>query len=432
MQQGMNQAQQQQGAQKSYVYNGALHLKNEGNTQIKAEKYKEALESYDRAIENLRPHAGDDVRTLRLALLSNAALCQLKLKNYRKGLDVCEEALTINPKAVKPLYRRGLAYEGMGDFSQALLDVKNASAISPDDKAVTMELERLRKICKEKGIKEDEIKAKVKEPVAAAASSSSSATGAPTAFTPGGSASSTMAMPGDDDMAKAMDSMAKNPEMLNQASQMMKNMSPEDIARMCPGQDPEMMKQSLKMMEENPDMIKQSMEAMKAMPEDERRKMLETAKSKRAGGMGGAGGPDMNAAFEEMSKNPEMMNQAMNMMSSMKPEDMQKMQEMMAGADGDPSKAMDMMSENPDMLDQAAKMMQNMNPDDLAKMMPGSDPNQAKMLSKLMPYLPYLLKCMKIFGYCRRGFKTMFSPKGRIAIAVVVLAAAAAQHYNST
>merc|ERR1719149_581890 len=126
----MGQAQGQMSAQKQYVYNGALHLKNEGNKEIKNEAYSKALESYDRAIENLRPHVGDDVKTLRLALLSNAALCNLKLSNFKKALDVCEEALKIDAKAVKPLYRRGLAQEGMGDFSEALLDVKTASSLS--------------------------------------------------------------------------------------------------------------------------------------------------------------------------------------------------------------------------------------------------------------------------------------------------------------
>merc|ERR1719253_2403012 len=91
MQAQMNQAKSQMGAQKQYVYNGAMHLKNEGNTQIKAGAYAKALESYDRAIENLRPHSGDDVKVLRLALLSNAALCNLKLSNFKKALDVCEE-----------------------------------------------------------------------------------------------------------------------------------------------------------------------------------------------------------------------------------------------------------------------------------------------------------------------------------------------------
>merc|ERR1719443_2271326 len=71
MRAGMTQAQSQMGAQKQYVYNGALHLKTEGNNAIKEEKYSQALESYERAIENLRPHAGEDVKVLRLQLLSN-------------------------------------------------------------------------------------------------------------------------------------------------------------------------------------------------------------------------------------------------------------------------------------------------------------------------------------------------------------------------
>merc|ERR1719326_2799055 len=84
MKAGMSQAQNQMGAQKQYVMNGALHLKKEGNEHIQNQEYTKALEAYDRAIENLRPHIGDDVKTLRLQLLSNAALCHLKNKNFRK------------------------------------------------------------------------------------------------------------------------------------------------------------------------------------------------------------------------------------------------------------------------------------------------------------------------------------------------------------
>merc|ERR1719253_506505 len=71
MQAQMNQAKSQMGAQKQYVYNGALHLKNEGNTHIKNEEFSKALEAYDRAIENLRPHSGSDVNTLKVQLMSN-------------------------------------------------------------------------------------------------------------------------------------------------------------------------------------------------------------------------------------------------------------------------------------------------------------------------------------------------------------------------
>jgi len=487
MRAGMNQAQNQMGAQKQYVYNGALHLKNEGNNCIKKEEYSKALESYDRAIENLRPHSGDDVKTLRLQLLSNAALCHLKGKTFRKALEVCDEALKLDPKAFKPLYRRGLAHEGMGDVSQALSDVKTASSLSPEDKAITAELTRLRKIAEEKGIKEEDLKPK--EPPAASSSPTSSAsTGAPKSFSPGGSTSSSTASPSMSgrDMSQAMDEISKNPEMLTQAAEMMKNMSPEDISRMMPGADPEAVKQSM----QNPDMFKNAMEKLKAMPEDDRKRMLESASSMQKNGMPDMSKGDLSSmssvfenpdmmqhvaemaksqegvdpeqadmmrkAAEQIQQNPELGKQMSEMIKNMPPEQMQKMMEMSAamkgrgkgqgggGGDGgpvDPMAAMndpaayDQFLNDPQMMKAAEDMMKSMSPETLASMAKSSGidmgEGQAKMLGKMMPYMPYLLKCMRAFGYVRRGFKTIFSSKGKVLIAFVVLTAAVVQHCNS-
>jgi len=145
---GMSQAQRQMGARKDYNYRGALSIKEEGNKCIKEAKYKEALELYDRALENLKPHAGDDVKQLRLQLLLNAGLCYLKTADYNKSIDTCNEALTIQPKSVKAVCRRGLAKEQQGKLVEALTDVKQANEISPDDKTVKADLERIQKVAK--------------------------------------------------------------------------------------------------------------------------------------------------------------------------------------------------------------------------------------------------------------------------------------------
>lgn len=50
----------------------------------------------------------------------------------------------------------------------------------------------------------------------------------------------------------------------------------------------------------------------------------------------------------------------------------------------------------------------------------------AKMISRVMPYM---LKLMKLWGYIKSMFQAMFSPRGRIVLAVVVLLVAVGQHY---
>lgn len=455
MRQGMAQAQGQMSAQKQYVYNGALTIKSASNDHIKNGKYSEALEGYDRAIENLRPHTGgDEVKTLQLQLLSNAALCHLKLKNFEKAMSTCEDALKLDPRAVKPTFRRGLAHEGLGDLSQALLDVKLASSLSPEDKTVLAELTRIRGLCLEKGINEDELKPKeVPKPAASSAKS----------FGPGPGAGAGGATP---DMKEAMDAFAKNPEMMETASEMMKNMSEEDIAKMMPGVDPSMVKSQLS----NPGMMKGAMEQLKSMPEEDRKKMLEQRQAMGSGGgmpdmasmssvfenpemmkqvaemAKNQGGDDeqsqmMRQAAEQLQANPELGKQMSDMMKNMGPEQMQKMMEMSSkmkggkggpggpGGGGDP---MEMMND-PDMMKAAEDMMKSMSPEMLTSMAKQSgidmDEGKAKMLTKLMPLIPYVMKCMRAFSYLKKGWNAIWSPSGKKIVAVVVLGVAVAQHY---
>merc|ERR1712127_655443 len=75
------------------------------------------------------------------------------------GIETCNEALTIQPKSVKAVCRRGLAKEQQGKLVEALTDVKQANEISADDKTVKADLERIKKVCKDKGISDADIKA---------------------------------------------------------------------------------------------------------------------------------------------------------------------------------------------------------------------------------------------------------------------------------
>lgn len=482
----MNQAQQQMGAQKTYYMNAAHMLKNEGNQHYKNEKYTEALEVYNRAIENLRPHAGDDVRQMRTQLLSNAALCYLKQKCWGKARDSCDEALKIDPKNIKATLRRGQALAGLDNLSEAWAELKLAVSLSPEDKSIKDELTRVQKQCKERS---------VAEPPAATrgggASASTSTASTPTSFSPGSSASASSSS-GTRDMSEAVDALSKNPEMLEQATQAMKNMSPEDLQKMMqnapmpPGMDADMMKSKMEALSANPDMIKNAVETLKALPEEERKKLL----SKE-----GAGGPNMGSmesmskvlenpemmkqvaemaknvnpedvggdpeqaemmrkAAEQLQSNPELGKQMSDMMKNMDPEQLQKMMELSQsmrgsrkeqssssdssspmgglGASGD---AYEAMMSDPKMMKAAEEMMKSMSPETLASMARSSgidiDENKAKMLGKLMPFIPWVMKAMRAFGYVRKGWKALWTPRGKVICALVVLSIGILQHYRS-
>eukprot|EP00931_Biecheleriopsis_adriatica_P117115 TRINITY_DN92664_c0_g1_i1.p1 TRINITY_DN92664_c0_g1~~TRINITY_DN92664_c0_g1_i1.p1 ORF type:complete len:579 (+),score=192.71 TRINITY_DN92664_c0_g1_i1:152-1738(+) len=456
---GMSQAQQQMGAQKQYYYNAAMMLKNEGNGHIKSEKYTEALKVYEKALENIKSYDGDDISQLRLSLLLNSAMCHLKQKDYKKTVSTCDEALQINSKSVKALFRRGLARIESGLLAEGVGDVRLAAKLSPDDKTIADELAKVEKDCKSKGLSSEDIKAAEKKAEAAAEAGKGQS---------GGSSSSSAPATGgmnDPRMAQAFEQMSKNPDMLNQATEAMKNMSPEDMERMLssslpPGTDPEEARRKMEAFQKNPDMVKSAMETLQAMPEEERKQMMEMAAAGGGAGMSG-GVPDMSKMgdmlknpdalktamaaagqaggtpeadmMKKMCENPEMMESVTNMMKNMPPEQMQKMMEMSmkmkgdgSGAPQDPSAMMN----DPEMMKAAEEMMKNISPDMLQSMAKSAgvevSEGQAKMISKFMPYV---LGCMKCWGYVKRPFSAMFSPKGRIVLAVVILLVAVLQHY---
>lgn len=440
---GMSEAQNQMGAQKQYVVNGAMYLKNEGNTHIKNEAYDKALEVYNRALENLRPHGGDDVRQLKLALLSNTALCHLKQKHFGMARDTCDQALGLDARAVKPLFRRGQAQESLGNLPEALADVKLAAELSPEDKTITGELDRLRGVCKDKGIREEDIKSSAPPP-AAPASGSQQTSSRPASFAPPDAAASS-SQPSS--MSEAVDRLAKNPEMLQQATDMMKNMNPEDLQRIMqngplpPGMDAETMKSRMEAVSQNPDMIKTAMDTLKAMPEEERKRLLSqrggdyakmsqmsemldnpemmkmaTEMAKNMGNMGD--NPDqaevMRKAAEQLQANPDMGAQMSSMFQNMQPD------------------SFDSMMNDPNMMKAAEEMMKNMSPETLTAMARAQgiemDEGKAKMMGRVMPYLPYIMKCMHAFSYVKKGWRAAWSPRGRIVLAVIVMLVAVVQY----
>lgn len=63
-----------------------------------------------------------------------------------------------------------------------------------------------------------------------------------------------------------------------------------------------------------------------------------------------------------------------------------------------------------------------------AAFLPGIEVSEshAKMMSKVMPFL---MKGLKLWGYIKKMFQAMFSPRGRIILAAVILLVAVGQHF---
>jgi len=366
LQAGMSQAQSQMNNQKQYMCNAAEMLKNEGNAHVKAERYSEALPKYSKALENLQAHNGADVSALKLSLLNNSALCHLKTKQFGKALESCEEALKGDARNFKALFRRGQAQAGMGNLSEAVLDVKQAANLQPSDKAISAELEQLRARLQERGIDEAGLKREEKHEVSAVWQEQG---GEPA------SSSSAPAPAVDDRWTKAASSLAENPEMLKQATDAMSQMKPEDIERMMgsqplpPGMDAKMMRSQMEHLQKNPDMLKTAMDSLKAMPEDQRKQMLAARGFGGGGGGGGApampSGSDASALFE----NPEMLQQAVSMTQGMSDDDLGRLGIKGAEEGKAMREAAAQMASNPDMMKSMSEMMKNMGPEQMQSMM---------------------------------------------------------------
>eukprot|EP00490_Sorites_sp_Unknown_P030380 CAMPEP_0114685044 /NCGR_PEP_ID=MMETSP0191-20121206/59940_1 /TAXON_ID=126664 /ORGANISM="Sorites sp." /LENGTH=171 /DNA_ID=CAMNT_0001968845 /DNA_START=171 /DNA_END=686 /DNA_ORIENTATION=+ len=148
--------------------------------------------------------------------------------------------------------------------------------------------------------------------------------------------------------------------------------------------------------------------------------------------MAAAGSGPEAEMMKKMTENPEMMDAMTNMMKNIPPDQMQKMMEMsmkMKQGGGDPKDASQMLND-PEMMKAAEEMMKNMSPEALQSMAKSAgievSESHAKMMSKVMPYL---MKCLKLWGFIKRMFVAMFSARGRVILAVVILMVAVGQHY---
>lgn len=486
LQTGFTQAQSQMSAQQRYMFNAAEMLKNEGNTHVKNEQYVEALKKYTKALENITGHTGNDASALQLSLLNNAALCYLKTKEFEKALKASEDALKVDPRSFKALFRRGQAHEALGNLRDAVADLRGAAGLSPSDKAISRELERLRGELRHRGLHlEEELGA----PAGEAPTHEVSPAWLPSASTPSTSSGSRETSRGDragasgvDHWAKAAEKIAENPDMLKQATEAMSKFSPDQLQSMMgntplpPGMDPETMKSQMEHLQKNPEILRTAMETLKAIPQEERKKIL----TQRYGAMGEHTDP---AGLNKLFDNPEMIQQAVEMTKGMSEDDLKKMNINSPEEADMMRKAAEQMASNPDLTKQISEMMKNMPPEQLQSMMdlsarmrggtaggmpssagmdPSSfmsDPDMMKATEEMMKgmppetlasmarasgldisddkakiiarFLPWMMKLMRWFGYLKRGWSAMCSPTGRVVLAVIVLMFAVLQHFRA-
>lgn len=103
-------------------------LRESGNNLFRSGQYGDALEKYKSAIEILDKEKSDQVVNLSL-LYSNRAACELKVGNCSACIKDCSKALDLVPHSIKPLLRRGSAYETTERYRDAYVDYRHVLTI---------------------------------------------------------------------------------------------------------------------------------------------------------------------------------------------------------------------------------------------------------------------------------------------------------------
>jgi len=116
---------------------GSQLAKAEGNDHFSNGRYEEAAACYTRALGLTTD------KLERSILFSNRAACHSQHQNWHKMLEDCNYALEENPKNVKAMMRRGLAYEGLEKYQLAINDMKSVLELDPNARSASAAIARL-------------------------------------------------------------------------------------------------------------------------------------------------------------------------------------------------------------------------------------------------------------------------------------------------
>ncbi|NXV23793.1 TOM34 protein, partial [Cepphus grylle] len=111
----------------------ARTLKEEGNELVKKGNHKKAVEKYSQSLQ----------LSQECATYTNRALCYLTLKQYKEAVQDCTEALRLDPKNVKALYRRAQALKELKDYKSSIADIKSLLKTEPKNTAALRLLQEL-------------------------------------------------------------------------------------------------------------------------------------------------------------------------------------------------------------------------------------------------------------------------------------------------
>ncbi|KAJ5162118.1 hypothetical protein N7492_007510 [Penicillium capsulatum] len=135
-----------------------------GNTQLGLEKYQKGLRylnEFPEPGDNDPKELGEQMKALRFTLHSNSALLANKIGNFADARTWASYALQVAGAAkakdgdkAKAYYRSAVACIGLREEDDALKDLVEAQKLAPNDAAITNEINKVKKIIKDREAKD--------------------------------------------------------------------------------------------------------------------------------------------------------------------------------------------------------------------------------------------------------------------------------------
>ena len=146
-------------------------LKGFGNAAFKDGKVALGLDKYQKGLRYLNefPEPGDNdpkelgeqMKALRFTLHSNSSLLAIKLGHFKDAqtwasyaLQVADDAKAKDGDKAKAHYRSALAHVGLKEEDDALKNLQEALKLAPGDTAITNEINKVKKIVKDREAKD--------------------------------------------------------------------------------------------------------------------------------------------------------------------------------------------------------------------------------------------------------------------------------------
>jgi tetratricopeptide (TPR) repeat protein len=124
-------------------------VKNDANSNFKVGNYVMACSQYMQIIEQIdlevtsKGNVPDSFLVLKTGCLNNAAAGFIELRDFEQAVAASSAALKIDTSNAKAKYRRALAYKALGNFTEAISDIKDILRSEPNNSQANSLLEEL-------------------------------------------------------------------------------------------------------------------------------------------------------------------------------------------------------------------------------------------------------------------------------------------------